>query len=111
MIATSTVAGAGIVNTARGKAFMTPVANRTYGMKGMKAFTIKGTFKISERRWQAFSIEVASADEEAAREKLLTILGSRHKVPRRLVRIDTVTQLANADITDPVVKHQVGADA
>lgn len=77
----------------------------------MKAFTVKGTFKISERKWQSFSMEIASTDEDAAKEKTLATLGSRHRVPRRLVKIDAITLLANDDITDAVVKHQVGAGA
>ena len=84
-------------------------AKSCIGMTDMKAFTVKGTFKISERKWQSFGIEVASADEGAAKEKTLALLGSRHRVPRRLVRIETVTPLADSDIKDPVVKHQVGA--
>lgn len=80
-------------------------------MIDMKAFVVKGTFKISERSWQSFTIEIASTDEAAAREKILTILGSRHRVPRRLVKIETVMPLADDAITDDIVRHQVGAGA
>jgi large subunit ribosomal protein LX len=75
----------------------------------MKAFLVSGKFKISERNWQNFNIEVASGDENAAREKIMTILGSRHKVPRRLIDIQKVQELDSDKITDNVVKHQAGA--
>ena len=41
----------------------------------MKAFRISGRFRMG-RDWQPFSKELAAADEAAAREKLLSILGS-----------------------------------
>src|SRR5439155_1700160 len=50
----------------------------------MKAFRISGRFRMG-RRWQAFSKELAAADETAAREKLLAVLGSQHGVPRKYV--------------------------
>jgi large subunit ribosomal protein LX len=75
----------------------------------MKAFLVSGKFKISERDWQNFNIEVASDDENAAREKIMTILGSKHKVPRRLIAIQKVQELDADNITDNVVKYQAGA--
>src|SRR2546426_442297 len=52
----------------------------------MKAFRISGRFRMG-RRWQAFSKELAASDEAAAREKLLSVLGSQHGVPRKYVAI------------------------
>src|SRR5437870_200835 len=52
----------------------------------MKAFRINGRFRMG-RGWQPFSKELAAADEAGAREKLLSILGSQHGVPRKYVSI------------------------
>ncbi len=75
----------------------------------MKAFEVKGTFKQSEREWQKFTLQVASEDGPGAEEKVKTILGSRHRTPRRSIRIEDVREIKDKEITNPVVKHQAGA--
>ncbi|MBU0623714.1 MAG: 50S ribosomal protein L18a [Candidatus Thermoplasmatota archaeon] len=75
----------------------------------MKAFEVSGQFMISHRKWQPFAIEVAATDESGAREKTLALMGSRHKVKRRSVRIDDVKSLKADEISDLVVKHLMEA--
>lgn len=75
----------------------------------MKAFEVKGEFMGSRRRWQPFSLEVASPDEGAAVEKTLALMGSRHKIKRKLVRIEGVRALKAEEVTDSAVKHLLGA--
>ena len=75
----------------------------------MKAFEVKGTFKVGDRTWQKFSLQVASEDAEGAAEKVMTILGSRHRTPRRSINIEAVGEISGKQITDVVVRHQVGA--
>ncbi len=74
----------------------------------MKAFQVKGSFRASERAWQSFTLQVASEDTAGAEEKVKTMLGSRHRTPRRSIKIDDVKELGDKDITDSVVRHQVG---
>ena len=76
----------------------------------MKAFEVKGQFRISMRIWQPFTIEVASEDEEAAVERTFSLIGSRHKVKRPFVKIDGVRTLKADEITDHMVRHILGAD-
>ena len=71
----------------------------------MKAYEIKGAFRISVRDWQPFKIEVASADESAAVEKAFSLIGSRHKVKRRFVKIEGVRAMKSEEITDHQVKY------
>lgn len=71
----------------------------------MKAFEVNGKFMISLRRWQPFAIEVAAADEKAAIEKTMALMGSRHKLKRKSIKIDGVKSLKNEEVTDHVVKH------
>lgn len=71
----------------------------------MKAFEVTGQFMISLRRWQPFAIEVAALDEKAAVEKTMALMGSRHKVKRRSVKIQEVKSLKAEDIKDHVVKY------
>ena len=74
----------------------------------MKGFRIKGSFK-DIRNDQSFSVEVAAEDADAAKEKILSILGSKHKLKRRDIRIDEITELKPEEITNLVVEHQVSA--
>ena len=77
----------------------------------MKAFEVKGQFRISMRIWQPFTIEVASEDEEAAVERTFSLIGSRHKVKRPFVKIDAVRPMKADEITDHKVKFEVEAGA
>jgi large subunit ribosomal protein LX len=74
----------------------------------MKGFRINGSFK-DIRNDQKFSIEVAAEDADAAREKTLSVLGSKHKLKRRDIKIDEITELKPEEITNLVVEHQVSA--
>ncbi len=71
----------------------------------MKAYEIKGEFRISVSRWQPFTIEVASADEPAAVERVFSLIGSRHRIKRPFVRIDGVRTMKPEEITDHRVKY------
>ncbi len=75
----------------------------------MKAFEVSGQFMISHRKWQPFAMEVAAADETAAREKTLALIGSRHKVRRKCVQIGGIRNLKPEEVTDLLVKHLLGA--
>jgi large subunit ribosomal protein LX len=76
----------------------------------MKAFEVKGQFRISVKRWQPFAIEVASEDEAAAVERTFSLIGSRHKVKRPFVKIDGVKALSGDEITDHTVRYLMGVD-
>ncbi|MDQ1371615.1 MAG: large subunit ribosomal protein [Candidatus Thermoplasmatota archaeon] len=75
----------------------------------MKAFEVKGQYRISLRRWQPFAIEVASPDEKAALEKSFALIGSRHGVKRKFVKIEGVKPLKLEEVTDHAVKYLLGA--
>ncbi len=72
----------------------------------MKAFRISGRFRMG-RTWQPFSKEVAAADEAAAREKLLSVLGSQHGVARKYVAIAQVSEVPTDQVKDHAVKYRV----
>src|SRR2546422_10337389 len=74
----------------------------------MKAFRISGRFRMG-RRWQPFSKELAAADEVAAREKLLSVLGSQHGVPRKYISIATVAEVPADQAEDPAVRYALEA--
>ena len=70
----------------------------------MKAFRISGRFRMG-RAWQPFSKELAAADEAAAREKLLSILGSQHGVPRKYIAIAEVAEVPTDRLEDHAVRY------
>ena len=57
--------------------------------------------------WQPFSKEVMGNDEEEAKERLLSILGSKHGVKRRMIKIEEIKELKKEEIKDPVIKYLV----
>jgi large subunit ribosomal protein LX len=75
----------------------------------MKAFEVKGQFVMSHRQWHPFALEVAALDEKAAVEKTLALIGSRHKVKRKLVKIEGVKSLKAEEVSDHAVKHLLEA--
>jgi len=76
----------------------------------MKAFRISGRFRMG-RAWQPFAKELAAADEPAAREKLLSILGSQHGIPRKYVSITAVAEVPVDQVVNHAVKYAVEARA
>jgi len=74
----------------------------------MKAYQIKGEFK-DIRSMQVFTVEVAAEDEAQAEEKVLSTLGSRHKLKRSMINIASISEMDVKDITDHTVQYQVGA--
>lgn len=75
----------------------------------MKAFEVSGQFMMSYRKWQPFAIEVAAADENGAREKTMALMGSRHGVKRKSVKIGNVKALKAEEVTDHAVRHLLEA--
>ncbi len=56
-----------------------------------KTFTVTGTYteKGSEKK---FSKEISSHNEAFAREKLLSTIGSKHKIARKSIKITMVKE-------------------
>ncbi|MDR3206536.1 MAG: 50S ribosomal protein L18a [Candidatus Methanoplasma sp.] len=74
----------------------------------MKAFRVVGSYADPRKR-QPFSMELSAVDEAAVRERALSTLGSKHRLKRREIEIAEVTELSVDQITNPVVKYEVGA--
>jgi len=74
----------------------------------MKAFRVSGRFRMG-RAWQPYAKEIAAADDAAAREKLLSVLGSQHGVPRKYVEIRTVEEVPVEGLVNPAVRYAVEA--
>ena len=62
------------------------------GKVGKMRFEVKGAFR-KEGAQKKFSKEVSAQSERLAREKLFSLLGSEHKVQRRFIQIDSISEL------------------
>ncbi len=57
----------------------------------VKKFKVKGRFLMG-KRMQPFTMDVSSINEDQAREKVLSDLGSRHRVKRNKVFIESIEE-------------------
>lgn len=72
----------------------------------MKPFRVSGSFLMGRER-TPFTIETLGADEEGARDRVYSTIGSRHRIDRYKIKIDKVTEIAVSDLTDPVVEKKI----
>lgn len=72
----------------------------------MKAFRVSGTFKLG-RQMQHFDKEVASPDPESAKENILSIFGSKHRLKRRQINIESISLVPPDQIEDLIVAYTV----
>lgn len=70
----------------------------------MKVYVVSGTFKMGLNKKQKFEKEVASENENGAKEKVYSLIGSKHRVERRLIKIESVKEINPKEAKDPVVK-------
>lgn len=75
----------------------------------MKAFVVRGTFRMA-RDWTRFAKEVAADTPEAAIERVLSDLGSKHGVKRYLVQVKDVIPIPLEQVQDPVVRFRMGGE-
>ena len=73
----------------------------------MIGFRIAGSFRDVRQGMQPFNVEVAAENEDAAREQIVSTLGSRHKVKRWEIKIDSINQIPNDEIVDHTVRYKV----
>lgn len=71
----------------------------------MKAFRVSGKFRMG-RSWNTFTIETIGADEDAARDRVYSTMGSKHRIDRHAISISEITEVAPDQIQDPVVEKK-----
>ena len=71
----------------------------------MKAYRATGTFRAGKKD-QPYTLDVVAPGEEAATEQVYSNFGSRHRVKRRFVIIDSLSEISPADSLEPkVISH------
>ena len=68
-----------------------------------KIFRIKGSFVLGSET-QVFTKELRAINEEDIYEKIYSIFGSKHRIKRNQIKIDSIEEIAEAEVEDPIVK-------
>ncbi|MEN6443721.1 MAG: 50S ribosomal protein L18Ae [Methanoregula sp.] len=58
----------------------------------MQKFEVKGTFLMGED-WMPYTKVIAAPNEKQAQERTYTVLGSKHRLERRYIKITGVSPL------------------
>ncbi|MDD4245028.1 MAG: 50S ribosomal protein L18Ae [Candidatus Methanomethylophilaceae archaeon] len=76
----------------------------------MKGFRIKGSFNDARQPngKQVFSIEIAAEDKDSATEQILSILGSKHRLKRWEIALDSMEEITASEAKDHVVQYKLG---
>jgi large subunit ribosomal protein LX len=74
-----------------------------------KFFRVKGAFGEKGRN-QVFTMDVMAANKAKATEHIYTNIGSKHKVKRYQVKIDSIDEIAPADSKSLTIR-QLGKGA
>lgn len=72
----------------------------------MNPFRVSGSFLMGRDR-SPFTIETLGDDENGARDRVLSTLGSRHRINRYNIKIDKVEKISVDDLSDPVVAKKI----
>lgn len=76
----------------------------------MKAFRATGSFRAG-KRVQPYSVDVVAANKDDAMERVLSNFGSRHRVTRRFIVIDDLSEIDPSESTAPRVVAHFGASS
>ncbi|MAP57578.1 MAG: hypothetical protein CL977_00595 [Euryarchaeota archaeon] len=68
----------------------------------MKAFRLTGNYPV-RKNTQDFCIDLIATDDIDARHRLYSAIGSRHRVQRRLINIEEVSEIDPTSSTAAVV--------
>lgn len=68
-----------------------------------KIFRIKGSFVLGSET-QVFTKELKAINEEDIYEKIYSIFGSKHRIKRNQIKIDSIEEIAEDEVEDPIVK-------
>ena len=68
-----------------------------------KNYRVKGSFVMGSET-QVFTKEFRAIKEEDIYEKLYSIFGSKHGIKRNQIKVDSIEEIAEDEVQDPVVK-------
>lgn len=72
----------------------------------MKPFRVTGKFRMGHIL-TPFTVETVAKDGNGAKDRILSTIGSRHRVDRHHITIADVTEIKPDEVTDPVVEKML----
>ncbi len=57
--------------------------------------------------WQPFAKEILAKNNDDARERILCIIGSKHRTSRRFVKIDKIEELTRDEVTNASILQRM----
>ncbi|MHA1629308.1 MAG: 50S ribosomal protein L18Ae [Candidatus Heimdallarchaeota archaeon] len=54
---------------------------------------------------QVFNVDVRAVSKEDAIEKAFSRIGSKHHVPRQLLKVKKIKEIAASDLKDPILRE------
>lgn len=70
----------------------------------VKTYRIKGTMRI-KGRWQKFEMDVRATKPEETIEQVFSVLGSRHNLSRKEIRISDSSETKASESRNPLIRE------
>ncbi len=71
----------------------------------MKVYRVRGLYSPKGKKWHKFTKDVIAEDDTSALERVYSVMGSKHGIKRRLIKIEDVKEIAPDESEDPVVRY------
>lgn len=72
----------------------------------MKAYRVKGEFLMGDV-FSPFNREIEAVDEDDAREKMLSLLGSEHRCKRNKIKVEAIIEVPLDEVEDQLIKARI----
>ncbi len=76
----------------------------------VKIYRIKGLMKLRTGETQKFSIELTALREEHALETLYSLLGSRHKLKRKHIKVESIEEVKPEEVKSDYIRDLLAVD-
>jgi len=80
------------------------------GMGEVKTFEVRGIMRLRLGEKRKFRLYVRGLSEDEAKEKVYSILGSRHKLMRSHIQISEIKEVSLEEVKDEYIKELAQTD-
>ena len=71
-----------------------------------KRYRVKGILMDIDKV-KPFTKELKAIKEEDIEEKILSDFGSKHRLSRKDIKIESIEEISKEDVTDPIIKELI----
>lgn len=72
----------------------------------MKAYRVKGEFLMGGTM-SPFNREIEAVDEDDAREKMMSLIGSEHRCKRNKIMVEAIVEVPLDEVEDPLIRARI----